>query len=211
METICGCSIDEYVIKVKEFHGHLAPGLLIGGFMVDTAMRNLPPGEFFDVLCETAACLPDAAQILTPCTYGNGWLKVVNVGRFALTLFEKTGGEGVRVYLDAGKLDEYAEIKNWFLKLTPKREQDGDRLIREIAEAGSRILGVTRVQVNSRVHREKERREDLHLPRVRRGLPRKRWGVLPCLPGHGTVLTGGIYGEPSHKEQPPKGRNTSNW
>jgi formylmethanofuran dehydrogenase subunit E len=148
METICGYSIDEYIIKVKGFHGHLAPGLLIGGFMVDTAMRNLPSGEFFDVLCETAACLPDAVQILTPCTYGNGWLKVVNVGRFALTFFEKTGGEGVRVYLDAGKLDEYAEIKNWFLKLTPKREQDGDRLIREITGAGSRILGVTRVQVN---------------------------------------------------------------
>lgn len=75
METICGYSIDEYIIKVKEFHGHLAPGLLIGGFMVDTAMRNLPSGEFFDVLCETAA-VPTPYRSLRPApmaTAGSRW------------------------------------------------------------------------------------------------------------------------------------------
>ncbi len=46
--------------------------------MVDLALKNLPKGEFFDALCETPACLPDAVQLLTPCTVSNGWLKVVN-------------------------------------------------------------------------------------------------------------------------------------
>lgn len=147
MGTICGHSIDEYIGMIKDFHGHLAPGLLIGGYMVDLAMKNRPGGEFFDVLCETATCLPDAVQILTPCTYGNGWLKVVNVGRFAVAFFEKYTGAGVRVHLDAMKLDEYPEIRNWFLKLKTKQEQDKERLIDEILRAESRILGMSPVQM----------------------------------------------------------------
>ena len=61
-------------------------------------------GCLFDAICETRNCLPDAVQLLTPCTIGNGWLKVVNVGRFALTLYDKYQGEGVRVYLDPAKV-----------------------------------------------------------------------------------------------------------
>ena len=43
-------SYDEYIHLVKSFHGSLAPGLIIGGFIVDTALKNLPPGEFFDAI-----------------------------------------------------------------------------------------------------------------------------------------------------------------
>ena len=89
--TICGLTFDQYIEKIKGFHGHVAPGMVLGGFMVDLAYRNLPDGEFFDAVCETRACLPDAIQILTPCTVGNGWLKIVNLGRFALSFFEKPG------------------------------------------------------------------------------------------------------------------------
>ena len=31
--------------------------------MVDGAYKHLPEGGFFDALCETRACLPDAIQI----------------------------------------------------------------------------------------------------------------------------------------------------
>ncbi len=148
MGMICGHSTEEYVEMIKDFHGHLAPGLLIGGFMVDLAQSNLPEGDFFDVICETSVCLPDAIQILTPCTYGNGWLKVINIGRFALTMFEKQTGKGVRVHLDAKKLDEYPEIKGWFLKTRSKQEQDKQRLIDEILAAESKILGMTRLIVD---------------------------------------------------------------
>jgi len=61
-------SYKEYIHLVKSFHGNLAPGLIIGGFMVDLAMKNLPPGEFYDAICETTVCLPDSIQLLTPCT-----------------------------------------------------------------------------------------------------------------------------------------------
>ena len=93
-------SFDEFLQLVQSFHGYPAPGVVIGGIMVEVARRQLPAEVLFDAICETRNCLPDAIQILTPCTIGNGWLKVVNVGRFALTLYDKYQGEGVRVFLD---------------------------------------------------------------------------------------------------------------
>ena len=147
MKTICEYTIDEYKERIEKFHGHLAPGLLIGGFMVDLAVKNKPDCEFYDVICETAKCLPDAIQLLTPCTYGNGWMKVINVGRFAITLFDKYTGNGIRVSISTEKLNNYTEIRNWFLKLKKKDEQDKDLLIREIMEAGTNILDVKEVTV----------------------------------------------------------------
>jgi formylmethanofuran dehydrogenase subunit E len=32
MKTICGYTIDEYIRIIENFHGHLAPGLLIGDY-----------------------------------------------------------------------------------------------------------------------------------------------------------------------------------
>ena len=80
--TIGSYSFEEYIDKVKAFHGHVAPGLVVGGYMVDLALQHFPPGRLFDALSETRACLPDAVQLLTPCTIGNGWLKIINLGRF---------------------------------------------------------------------------------------------------------------------------------
>jgi len=40
--TICGHTFDKYIEMIKTFHGHVAPGVVIGGFMVDLAYRNLP-------------------------------------------------------------------------------------------------------------------------------------------------------------------------
>jgi len=142
-------SYEEYVHLVKSFHGNLAPGLIIGGFMVDLALKELPEGELFDAMCETPVCLPDAVQILTPCTIGNGWLKIVHFGRFALSLYEKNEGQGVRVYLDPARLDPWMEIKNWFFKLKPKKEQDAQMLLDQIKEAGHDILSLQKVQVHS--------------------------------------------------------------
>ncbi len=139
---------EEYVHLVKSFHGSLAPGLIIGGFIVDLALKRLPPGEFFDAICETPVCLPDAVQLLTPCTVGNGWLTVLDFGRFAVTLYEKQEGEGVRVYLDTEKIKAFSEIHHWYFKLRTKKEQDHQRLIEEIKEAGHGLLGRQRVRVD---------------------------------------------------------------
>jgi formylmethanofuran dehydrogenase subunit E len=143
--TICDHSYGEYIDRIKAFHGHVAPGMILGGFMVDLAYRHLPEGEFFDALCETKACLPDAIQILTPCTVGNGWLRIIDVGRYALSFFEKYQGIGVRVYVDPEKLEPFPEIKSWFFKLKPKLEQDRDRLMEEIRKAGSSLCSFEEV------------------------------------------------------------------
>ena len=150
-------SYEEYVHVVESFHGSLAPGLLIGGFIVDLALKNLPQGEFFDAICETEVCLPDAVQLLTPCTIGNGWLRVLDFGRFAVTLYEKTSGEGVRVYLDMEKLKAWDEVNSWYWKLKKKREQNYQLLLSQIKEAGYGMLSVHRV----RVEPEKLRRKKL--------------------------------------------------
>ena len=156
--TVCGRSLDEYIEMVRAFHSHLAPGMLFGGFMVDLAQRNLPDGEFFDAICETRACLPDAIQLLTPCTVGNGWLRLVDTGRFALSLFEKYSGSGVRVCVDAGKLAGWPEIRTFFFKLVPKKEQDFDALMREARLAHTSIFRVEKVTVDLTKLRDSSRR-----------------------------------------------------
>lgn len=154
--NICTYSYEEYLHLVKSFHGNLAPGLIIGGFIVDLAMKNLPEGEFFDAVCETPVCLPDAVQILTPCTIGNGWLSIANFGRFAVTLYEKYSGRGVRVYLDTEKLNAWPEIRDWYLKKKKKNEQDPDVLLEQIKEAGHKLLSVQMVQVEPEKVRRKK-------------------------------------------------------
>ena len=70
---------------------------------------------------ETAKCLPDAVQILTPCSTGNRWMKVLDLGRYAVTLYDKFTGEGWRVHMDGARLEAWPEIRSWFLKLKPKK------------------------------------------------------------------------------------------
>jgi formylmethanofuran dehydrogenase subunit E len=140
-------TFDEYVIMAAAFHGNPAPGLLIGGFMVELAKGALPEGTIFDAVVETPKCLPDAVQLLTLCSYGNGWMKIVNLGRYALALYDKYTGEGVRVWIDPAKLTMWPEIRAWFLKLKPKREQNRERLVDEIRRAGPGICGMAPVTV----------------------------------------------------------------
>jgi len=141
-------SFDEYVIMAAAFHGNPAPGLLIGGYMVELAKSALPEGTIFDAVVETPKCLPDAVQLLTLCSYGNGWMKTVNLGRYALALYDKYTGEGVRVWIDTAKLTMWPEIRAWFLKLKPKREQNRERLVDEIRRAGPGICGMAPVKVS---------------------------------------------------------------
>ena len=147
-KTIRSYSTDEYLDKVRKFHGYTAPGVIIGGFMVDLAYQHLPKEGLFDAICETEKCLADSIQLLTPCTVGNSWLRVFDTGRFALTIYDKISGEGVRVYVDPVKLEKWSEINTFFFKLKPKKEQDSDLLLRQILEAGTDILSWEPVKVD---------------------------------------------------------------
>jgi formylmethanofuran dehydrogenase subunit E len=141
-------SFDQFLERITAFHGYPAPGLVIGGKMTDLAMAGMPDGCLFDAICETGNCLPDAIQLLTPCTVGNGWLNVLNLGRFALALFDKKTGEGIRVHLHPRKVADWKEIDDWFFKRRPKEEQDSNRLLAEIQRAGEQILQTERIRIH---------------------------------------------------------------
>ncbi len=137
----------EYLRQVKYFHGYAAPGVIIGGIMVSLAMEQIPRDTLFNVICETIYCLPDSVPLLTPCTIGNGRLKIINLGRFALSLNIKGERNGIRIYLDVNKLDNWDEIKAWFLKLKDKSEQDVNKLRDQIGTAGRDIYTIHPVQI----------------------------------------------------------------
>jgi len=138
---------EEALELVRSFHGFPAPGLVLGVKMVSQVMDSLPKNILFDAICETSSCLPDAVQILTLCTIGNAWLKVIDFGKFAVTLYDKSNGNGIRVFLDPYKLKQWPEFYGWFYKLKPKRDQNTDRLLDEIQAAGIDVLSFGYVQV----------------------------------------------------------------
>ena len=145
--TVGEYTYEEFLDAVESFHGYRAPGVVIGGIMVDFAMQKLPSNTLFDAISETTYCLPDAIQLLTPCTTGNGWLRVFNLGRYALSLYDKYQGNGFRVFVDTQKIQAFSEINTWFFKLKPKKEQDDKLLMTQIREAGSAICSVVPVTI----------------------------------------------------------------
>jgi len=140
---------EELAARISAFHGTAAPGVVIGCIMIDLAMQQLPEGILFDAICETADCLPDAVQLITPCTIGNKWLKIINLGRFAVSLYDKYSGQGVRVFLDPCKLQGWDELRCWFLKIKPKHDQDSDLLHTQIWAAGRDIYTLHPVQIDA--------------------------------------------------------------
>ena len=188
---------DEFMDMARFFHNYPAPGLIIGGYMVEMARAGLPKDILFDAICESANCLPDAVQLLTPCTTGNGWLRIVNLGLYALCLYDKFTGKGVRVRLDPDKLGPWSEIRCWHFKEKPKKEQDSERLQREIREAGYDILTAQEVQV-APAYVGKTGAGPIGLcplcgepyPVRHGGICRSCQGESPYMAGHGVRLSG---------------------
>jgi len=151
----CGVrpQLRQEIIRLSEFHTYPAPGVLIGAFMVDYALELLgvtADKKLYGV-CETPKCLPDALQVIARCTTGNNRLKVVPIGKFAITLNGPSEGdtaEAVRVYVDLEKLKKYPVIDIWYANspLYDKHTMKGD-LQDEIFRAGRTILSFERVRV----------------------------------------------------------------
>jgi len=142
-------TFEAFKARAAAFHGYPAPGLLLGGYMVAMAKRALPPDTLFEAVVETKKCLPDAVQLLTLCSAGNNWMKVVNLGKYALSLFDKRSGEGFRVHVDVAKLEAFPEIKAWLLKQKAKKDQDTEQLFREIECAGDSICVMEPVRIRA--------------------------------------------------------------
>ncbi|MBO4301087.1 MAG: trehalose-binding protein [Desulfovibrio sp.] len=143
-------TFEEFRRLAEQFHGYAAPGLLVGGYMVELAKRHLPEGTLFEAVVESPKCLPDAVQLLTLCSTGNQRLKIHNLGRYAVSLFDKNSGEGIRVSLNPQKMTAYPELHSWFFKEKAKHEQDVQRLEQEIERAGDSICDVAHVTVKHR-------------------------------------------------------------
>ncbi|MFW6055447.1 MAG: FmdE family protein, partial [Thermodesulfobacteriota bacterium] len=142
---------EEFKELARNFHGYPAPGLLIGGYMVEKAKAGLAPETLFEAVVETRKCLPDAVQLLTLCSTGNGWMRIVNLGRYALSLYDKYTGQGRRVWIDPEKLRSWPEVYDWFFKRKAKQDQDTEALFRQIQEAGPAYLGAAPIQVEARL------------------------------------------------------------
>ncbi|MBF0551205.1 MAG: formylmethanofuran dehydrogenase subunit E family protein [Deltaproteobacteria bacterium] len=142
---ICGRTFDQFLLDVEGFHGYPAPGVILGGFLVDLALEELSPPGLYDVIVETRNCLPDAVQLLTPCTFGNGWLKEFATGRFAITVYDPETLLGARAFVDLAKLATFPLLYDWFLKLKTKQEISSPDLLRTMKQAYRAILSTQRV------------------------------------------------------------------
>lgn len=177
---------------IRSFHGFPAPGLVLGVKMVSHAMDHLPENVLFDAICETSGCLPDAVQILTLCTIGNAWLKVVDLGKFAVTLYDKSTGAGLRVFLDPQKLSRWPEFYGWFYKLKPKKDQDMDRLLQEIQTAGTGVLTLEHVRIQLRHLVKRIKGPIITCPTCGEAFPAKDGGVCKGCRGESPYQSHGI-------------------
>jgi formylmethanofuran dehydrogenase subunit E len=143
-------TFEEFKRKTAEFHGCTAPRLLLGGYMMGMARSALPEDTLFEALVEIGKCLPDAVQLLSFCSTGNGRLKVLGLGRYALLLYDKHTGKGVRVHVDCGKITTYPELAAWFMKWKPKKVQNTDRILKDIESAGDNMCSLVPIQIKSR-------------------------------------------------------------
>jgi len=153
---ICGRSREDFLEEIRRFHSLVAPGLIIGGFMVDWALELLSDNSEADAIVETVHCLPDAIQIFTPCTYGNGWMKVLDWDKFALSLYNKRNLQGFRIWLDLNKAKSFPNVYNWYMRLTPKKNLPLDVLLQSIFDARRSILSSCPINVTAFYEKKKK-------------------------------------------------------
>ena len=145
--------IRQYVRQTVSFHGWAAPGLLIGVFMVDLALEKLgaKSNDKLYAVAETSKCAPDALQVVTHATVGNHRLRIIESGRFSITLNRPSSekeAEGIRVYVDAAKIKSYPILNQWYTNDPAfKRVTDKDVIYDDILRGGRRILSWESVRV----------------------------------------------------------------
>jgi formylmethanofuran dehydrogenase subunit E len=145
--------LQQEILKLAEFHTYPAPGVLIGAFMVDYALELLgvAADQKLYGVCETPKCLPDALQVLAHITIGNNRLKIVPIGKFAITInavSDNPTAEAVRVFVDLEKLKKYPTVDIWYANSPAfDKKTMKQKLFDEIFSAGRKILSYERVLV----------------------------------------------------------------
>jgi len=161
-----GGKVKRYITECVKFHTFPAAGLLLGVFMVDLALEKLGarPGDRLYAVSESPKCLPDAIQVITHCTYGNHRLRIINTGRFSITINHFSDGDtapGVRTHVDVNKVGAYPALSAWYTSDPDYNGGvDGEDLLEEILGAGRSILSWEYVNV--------------------RFTPRQKWKAVKC-------------------------------
>ena len=148
----------QLVEKVIAFHTKRAPGIAISVEMVNLAKERLGDVPKLCAIAETRTCLPDSIQYLLGCTIGNGNLKVLeSIGRFALTLYNRKDGKGIRVFVDQNKIDKekYPELYKFFRRerskevknFGPERKVSNAQVVKEFVDSGRDIFSLEEVTI----------------------------------------------------------------
>ena len=146
-ETLGGMKLELFLDKAEEFHGHISPGVVTGGFLVDAALEAFNTSEYLNAVVESVVCLPDAVQLLTPCTLGNGFLQVLDWGKFAVTLYDRQTLEGVRAWLEVEKVKRFPLVAGWYIRDPQAPRIDKEVVIREILGCGERLVSRSRIRM----------------------------------------------------------------
>ena len=71
-KKVCGRPLRKFLEEVEKFHGWKAPGILIGGFMVDWGLELLGGGVEFDAIVEPDL-RPEISRIMSHSGKGLRW------------------------------------------------------------------------------------------------------------------------------------------
>ena len=146
---ICGLNYEDFVVRMEEFHGYRSPGILIGALMIEDALNELGTTPYLNVVTETIVCLPDAVQLLTPCTIGNGFLQVLDWGKFALSAYDRKTLAGTRAWLNYDALVTFPLIHSWFERSSENKEKPAfEALAKDILKAGSDLIAYQPVRLH---------------------------------------------------------------
>jgi len=149
----------DWVEDIFAFHTKRAPGIPIGACMVDYALELLGSiNGTLNAVCETDWCLCDPIQVMTGCTFGNRYLRIEDdLGRYALTLYDRDSGDGIRVFVDVEKIDSQKtpELFKFFHRTRgsevenggPARKASNRKVIEEFMTMKREILTAEPVKV----------------------------------------------------------------
>ena len=145
--TFCEKPGDTLFLSLEHFHGDRTPGLILGALMVDWAFELLGIDSDPKAVVESRHFLPDAVQILTPCTLGNGRLVALDWNKMALSLFDRRRLAGYRVWLDLKKTRAIASIYAWQMNLPLPPRVFTDDIISDLLMAGRAVLSSRAIPV----------------------------------------------------------------
>ncbi len=122
--------IRELLTSAGMLHGHYCPGLALGVMAALTGLRHLDifsqGMEKLIAVVEINSCFADGIQWVTGCTLGNNSLIYRDLGKTAVTIFNRSG-KGVRLVLKGDLFERLSRDCPEFHKIFKKVIIEGER------------------------------------------------------------------------------------